>query len=37
VGLFTEFVDAFKVRFDYAWSDYGILSQAHRVTLSVGF
>src|ERR1035437_318512 len=37
VGLNTEFVDAFKVRFDYAWSDYGRLAQAHRVTMSVGF
>jgi hypothetical protein len=36
-GFNTEFVNSFKVRFDYAWSDYGILLQAHRLTLSVGF
>jgi opacity protein-like surface antigen len=36
-GVNVDFLNSFKVRFDYAWADYGILNQAHRVTISIGF
>ena len=35
-GVKTNF-DGTNIRFDYAYADYGRLSEAHRLTLSLGF
>ncbi len=35
-GIKTEIAGTFKLRFDYAWADYGRLQEAHRVTVSIG-
>jgi len=37
VGLKVDFADSYDVRFDYAYSDYGRLNAAHRLTLGMGF
>lgn len=36
-GLKTEIANSYNIRFDYAFADYGRLSEAHRLTVSLGF
>jgi hypothetical protein len=36
-GVSTTFSGSNTIRFDYAYAEYGRLSEAHRLTLSVGF
>jgi hypothetical protein len=34
---FRHRLDPVEYRLDYAWSDYGLLEAAHRITLGVSF
>lgn len=36
-GVQTNYNESGSVRFDYAYADYGRLSETHRLTLSIGF
>ena len=36
-GAKVEINSVYNVRFDYAWGDYGVLAQAHRFTVGIGF
>ncbi len=36
-GVQTNFNESNNIRFDYAYADYGRLTDTHRITLSVGF
>ncbi|MEW6702644.1 MAG: PorV/PorQ family protein [Bacteroidota bacterium] len=35
-GIKTEIAGSFKIRFDYAYADYGRLAETHRITIGVG-
>lgn len=35
-GIKTNIGNDFNIRFDYAWGDYGILTQTHRITVGLG-
>ena len=36
-GFRVNVFESYNLRFDYAWSDYGRLEQAHRFTVGLGF
>ncbi len=36
-GVMKDLGGAYNVRFDYAYADYGRLTEAHRITVSLGF
>jgi hypothetical protein len=36
-GINMDFIGSYKITFDYAWADYGILEQVHRFTLGINF
>ncbi|AFH48892.1 Hypothetical protein IALB_1181 [Ignavibacterium album JCM 16511] len=36
-GIKKDFAGAYNIRFDYAYADYGRLTEAHRITIGLGF
>ncbi len=37
VGIKKDFGNSYNIRFDYAYADYGRLTETHRITFGIGF